>query len=65
MHGMYSRIYRSKTQLREFHTCNLKPVCDHVADILRSWRDGSAVKNADYLSRVPESNSWQPHGGSQ
>ena len=30
------------------------------------WRDdGSEVKSAGYPSRGPESNSQQPHGGSQ
>ena len=32
---------------------------------LANWRDGSAVKNTGFLSKGPEFNSQQPHGGSQ
>jgi hypothetical protein len=31
----------------------------------RGWRDGSAVKSTDCLSKGPEFKSQQPHGGSQ
>jgi hypothetical protein len=34
-------------------------------ELLRGWRDGSAVKSTNCSSRGPEFNSQQPYGGSQ
>ena len=50
--------YRMVQRLKQFEENGFKTN-------IGGWRDGSEVKNTSCSIRGPESNSQQPHGGSQ